>query len=182
MIMQRAWKTIQVQFGWNVLDVAFWLLLMPGVACGGPNSASFESGHDVDVLVAKAGPSGTTLKVGKIGSPVDAATVEIPEGALSETVTIRLYYNTGKFTAVSGKPSGVVFGISAGNLKRFRHPLKIRMRYDAKRHAGTVVVGFAIDFGGRVSGFQLLSQDEKAGTVTFATLVPVLFTWIYATV
>jgi hypothetical protein len=173
-------SSIQSQFGGYVLSAVLWLLLMPGTACGAPRSASFESGQDIDVLSAKAGPAGATLQVGEIGSPVDGATVEIPEGALSETVSIRLYYNTGKFTPVSGKPSGVVFGISAGGVKRFQHPLKIRMRYDARRHAGTAVVGLAIDANARVSGFQLLSQDEKAGTATFATLVPVLFTWIYA--
>ena len=172
---------LQSLFGWYCAGVAIWLLL-PGVACGaaGPKGAAFDSGREVDVLSTNVSAAGAKIQVAQPGSPLDGVTVEIPPDAVTDTVPIRLYYNTGKFTPVSGTPAPVVVGISAGNLKRFQKIVKIQVPYDAKHYAGMAVGGYAIGAGGKVTGLQMLSQDEKAGTATFGTLVPVLFTWVCA--
>jgi len=175
-------QAIQSQLQVGVLGMASWLLLMPCAVFGQAKYAVFESGKDVVVLQTNVGPAGATLVVNKPGSPVDGIKVEIPEGALPETIAVCLYYNTGNFKPASGTASGVILGISAGKLGQFKKLVKIQVRYDAKLYSKSAVVGFSIDpdGSGRVSGFQLLSQDIKAGTATFGTLVPVRFTWVYA--
>jgi len=154
-------------------------MLMPWGCRSGPNKAIFEPGQEVEVLETNVDSAGATLLVGLMDSPLDGVRVEIPKDALPQRLLVRLQYNTGKFKPVSGIPSGVIASLSAGDLRQFRKVVKIEVHYDAKRFANMVVVGFAIGPTGRVSGFQLLSQDQKAGTAIFATLVPVQFTWIY---
>ena len=144
------------------------------------NPAHFERGKDVTVTSARVGPQGATLTTGNTGAPVDGIIVEIPSGALTRELVVTLSYNTGTLSLRSGESSGVFLGLSAEQLNEFQQPVTIRIRYDAKRHQNTVAVGYAIDDKGRLRAVNSVAQDGQAGTASFTTFVPLLFTWVYA--
>jgi hypothetical protein len=152
---------------------------LAGVTLAASN-AHFERGKDVTVVSARVGPQGATLSTGNTGTPVDRITVEIPAGALTQELTVTLSYNTGTLSLPSGESSGVFLGLSAERVNEFQQPVTIRIRYDAKRHQNAVAVGYAIDAKGRLRAVNPGPQDNKAGTASFSTFVPLLFTWVYA--
>jgi hypothetical protein len=150
------------------------------VTLAASNPAHFERGKDVTVVSTRVGPQGATLNTGNTGTPVDGITVEIPAGALTQELNVTLSYNTGTLSLPSGESSGVFLGLSAEQLNEFQQPVTIRIRYDAKRHQNVVLVGYAIDAEGRLRAVNQESQDNKAGLASFSTYVPLLFTWVYA--
>jgi hypothetical protein len=130
----------------------------------------------------RVGPQGAVLRTGKTGTPVDNISVEIPAGALTKETTITLSYNTGKLSLPRGDGSGAFLRISAGTVAEFDEPIKIQVSYDPVRWKGRVLVGYAIDEKGRLASVDSGAIDSKAGTASFTTLVPLLFTWVYAPV
>jgi len=144
--------------------------------------AHFERGKEVPVTTAQVGVKGATLSTGNAGTPVDGITVEIPAGAFDRETTVTLSYNTGTLSVPSGECSGVFLGFAAGQVNTFRQLVSIRVRYDPQHHPGAVVVGYCIDSKDRLRAVNTDAQDNKAGTVTFSTYVPLLLTWVYATV
>jgi hypothetical protein len=153
--------------------------ILPGMAAAAPKAAAFERGKDVEVVSLRVGPQGATLNAGQSGSPIDGLVVEIPPGALKREITVKLLYNTGKLSLPKGQGSGIFLGLSADEVREFEKPVTIRIRYDASRHQCLVVVGYAIDNKGRLRAVNSGAQDVKAGTASFSTLIPLLFTWVY---
>jgi hypothetical protein len=149
-------------------------------ALAASNPAHFDRGKDVTVISVRVGSQGATLTTGNTGRPIDGITVEIPAGALTQELTVTLSYNTGTLSLRSGESSGVFLNLSAEQLNEFQQPVAIRIRYDARRHQNTVAVGYAIDDKGRLRAVNSVAQDGQAGTASFTTFVPLLFTWVYA--
>jgi hypothetical protein len=142
----------------------------------------FISGTESTVVSSQVGPKGAVLEAGKTGTPIDGISIEIPAGALTKEVTISLGYNTGKLVLPHGESSGIFFRISAGSLKEFNEPVTIHLSYDPLRHKGRVLVGYAIDEKGQLASVDSGTKDSKAGRADFITMVPLLFTWVYASV
>jgi hypothetical protein len=155
-----------------------WMTLL-GMAAPAPKAASFERGKDIEVVSQRVGPRGATLDAGQRGTPIDGLVVEIPPGALKREIPVKLSYNTGKLTLPFGRSSGVFLGLSADDIKEFDQAVTIRIRYNATTNQSLVVVGYAIDSKGRLRAVNAGSQDGKAGTASFSTYVPMLFTWVY---
>ena len=167
------------------LRIAFLLscwAVLPGMAAVNRPAAQFTVGMDVRVVSLRVGPKGSVLHTGQTGTPVDGLSVEIPAGALTNEITINLDYNTGTLSLPSGagSASGVFLKFSAEGVKSFPQLVNLHIRFNPARHKSTVVVGYAIDAKGRLRVLNQGPQDVKAGTATFSTLVPLLFTWIYA--
>lgn len=158
------------------------LAALSGVVLAMSAPAHFERGQEIPVATAQVGPKGATLSTGNHGTPVDGITVEIPAGALEQETTVTLAYNTGTLSLPSGEGSGVFLRLAVDRVNTFQQLVTIRVRYDAKRHADAVVVGYAIDAKDRLCSVNTESQDRPAGTVTFSTFVPLLLTWVYAPV
>lgn len=164
---------------WHYYSISVLILHMAGAA---PNPAHFKPGADVSVVSTQVGPKGAVLQAGKSGTPIDGISVEIPPGALPKDTAVTLGYNTGKLTVPSGDASGVFVRLTAGTLLEFQEPIKIHFSYDAARWKGRVLVGYAIDDKGQLSPVDSGAKDGKAGEATFITMVPLLFTWVYAPV
>lgn len=161
--------------------LGFWAVL-PGMAAPGKPAAQFTPGTDVTVVSAQVGPKGVVLKAGQTGTPIDGLSVEIPAGALTNEVRVTLGYNTGKLMLPSGAgtASGVFLKLAAEGIEEFQQLVNIKVQYDPARHKPLVVVGYAIDAKGRLRALNQGPQDTKAGTATFSTFLPILFTWVYA--
>ncbi len=142
--------------------------------------ARFQSGRETVLSRTRVGPAGATLRTGTNGTPVDGITVEIPKGALAREITVTLSCNTGQLTGVRGDASGAFLRIDAGNVAEFEQPLKIIAAYDPVKWKNRTAVGYAIDNTGELAALDLGPKDGKSGTASFFTLVPLLFTWIYA--
>ena len=159
----------------------YWIALA-AVPLAVASPAHFEHGQDVPVTSAPVRPQGATLSTGTIGTPVDGITVAIPADALERETAVTLAYNTGTLSLPRGEGSGVFLQLTAVGVHEFRQPVTIRIRYDVQRHPDVVVVGYAIDAKGRLRAIDTEAQDNKVGTVTFSTFVPLLLTWVYAPV
>ena len=171
-ILKKLWQAVVCLLGC--------LAALPGIAGDMSKPAHFESGKEVEVVSARVGPQGAVLSTGNLGTPVDGIAVEIPAGALNHEVTVKLSYNTGKLSLNHGQPTGVFLRISAEQVTEFRVPIRIRVSYDPSHWKGYVLVGYAIDQKGRLSGVDSGPKDSQAGTASFSTLVPLLFTCVYA--
>lgn len=163
-----------------VLIMAATLAWSGAGALGNWRNPTFVPGKDVTVLVQEIGPTGGTLYVTNRASPLAGIAVTVPKDAVLRPMKFRLYYNDGKFVPVSGVPSDIIMGLSTEDkLSAFRQPITIKVPYNSWRHFAATVVGFSIESTNHVHALQVLSQDTKQGAITFATLVPVFFTWIY---
>jgi len=145
-----------------------------------PQPAHFEPGKSIEVACAVVGPSGATLRIDSSGTPVDGITVEIPAGALARDVTVKLSYDTGTLTLTKGQASGVYLRVSAESVKEFREPIRINIRFDPVRWKGYAVAGYGVDAQGRLEAVDAGPKDYDKGVASFTTLVPLLFTWVYA--
>ena len=162
------------------VGLGYWIALV-AVPLAVASPAHFERGQDIPVTTTQVRPQGASLSTGTTGTPVDGITVAIPADALERETAVTLAYNTGTLSLPRGEGSGVFLQLTAG-VHEFRQPVTIRIRYDVQRHPDVVVVGYAIDAKGRLRAIDTEAQDNKVGTVTFSTYVPLLLTWVYAPV
>ena len=167
--------------GWRAAGIRLASLIgFTMVLHAAPQPALFTHGKDVRVTSTCIGPEGGVLHTGKSGTPVDGITIKVPAGALKKKTCLTLSHNTGKLSLPRGTGSGVFLRMAAEEVLEFEKPLEIQVSFNPAQAKGHVLVGYAIDDKGRLAPVDSGPQNRAAGTATFLTLVPLLFTWVYA--
>ena len=138
----------------------------------------FVSGGSTVVATQTVSPSGSTITIAGSGTPIDGAKIVIPAGALSKSATVKVSFNRGTVSPISGAFSGAALAIDVSGAAVFSQPLSITVPYSGGTNA--VPVPYFADANGTLRPGQIISVDRQAGTFTFQTFHASLFTWLFA--
>lgn len=121
-------------------------------------------------------PQGGSFAIDESSRPLTGVRLVVERGAVTQPAKVSLAWCRRKVAVASGRASGVVIRLTAGELRQFDAPVHLSFAHGAR--ADALVIPYRVDESGALHAAQIGALDRDHGRVTIWTNVPGDYTWV----